>query len=104
MTVERGDLKNTKSILGLSNQVNRDRLRIILNRPLDRDCLWAFMGKYKTYYGKPWIYNKTSYEYLNNLAGKEKGTEIFEFVNKDYGKFKGFVGDNSIKLMAVEDA
>ncbi len=35
-SVERGNLRYTKSILGLSNQVNNDRLRIILNRPLDR--------------------------------------------------------------------
>jgi hypothetical protein len=44
-SVERGNLKYTKSILGLSNQVNSDRLRIILNRPLDRHCLWVLMRK-----------------------------------------------------------
>jgi len=40
-SVERGNLRYIKSILGLSNQVNSDRLRIILNRPLDRHSLWV---------------------------------------------------------------
>jgi len=38
-SVERGNLRYTKSILGLSNQVNSDRLRIIFNRPLYRHSL-----------------------------------------------------------------
>jgi len=44
-TVERGNLRYTKSILGPSNQVNSDRLRRILNRPLDRHSLWVLMRK-----------------------------------------------------------
>ena len=56
-----------------------DRLRIVLNRPLDRHCLWVLMRinmrKYRSPFGEePLIYNKISYEYekwMNNLAGKE---------------------------------
>ena len=38
-SVERANLRYTKSILGLVNQLNNDRLRVILNRPMDRHCL-----------------------------------------------------------------
>lgn len=110
-SVERGNLKYTKSILGLSNQVNSDRLRVILNRPLDRHCLWALMRKnmrkYKNHFGEePWIYNKISFEYekwLKELAGKEKAEEIFAMEVANYGKFKWTVGDYSIRSMALED-
>jgi len=66
-SVETGNLKYTKSILGLNNQVNSERLRIIMNRPLDRQSLWVLMRKnmrkYKNYFGEePWIYNKISLE------------------------------------------
>ena len=110
-SVERGNLQYTKSILGLSNQVNSNRLRVILNRPLDRHMLWVLMRKsmrkYKNHFGEePWIYNKISYEYekwLGKLAGNEKTEEIYKMEKKDYGKFKSIVGDYSIKSLAIED-
>ena len=100
-SVERGNLSYTKSILGLNNQVNSDRLRIILNRPLDRHCLWALMRKsmrkYKNHFGEEaWIYNKVNLGYekwLGNITGKEKAAEIFEMEDKNYGKFKWFEGE-----------
>ena len=42
---ERGNLKCTKSIFRLNNQFNSNRIRIILNRPLDRHYLWVLMRK-----------------------------------------------------------
>lgn len=110
-SVERGNLKYTKSILGLSNQVNSDRLRIILNRPLDRHCLWVLMRKnmrkYMNHFNdEPWIYNKINLEYekwLSNLAGKENLAKMIEIEKIDYGKFKWSVGDYSIKSLAIED-
>jgi len=66
-SVEIGNLRYTKSILGLSNQVDSDRLRIILNRPLDRHSLWVLMRKnmkkYKDHFREePWMYNKINYD------------------------------------------
>ena len=109
--VERGNLQYTKSILGLSNQVNSDRLRIVLNRPLDRHSLWALMRKnmrkYKSHFGdEPWIYNKIDCEYekwLCKVAGKDKAAGIIKVESEDYGKFKWYIGDYSIKSMAMED-
>ena len=47
--------KYTKSILGFKNIVCSDRLRVILNRPLDRHVLWALLrnnlNKYNNHYG-----------------------------------------------------
>ena len=96
-SVERGNLKYTKSILGLSNQVNSNRLRIILNRPLDRHFLWVLMRKnirkYKNHLNEePLIYNKINLEYKKwvcNLAGKENLAKIIEIENKDYGSSNG---------------
>ena len=110
-SVERGNLKYTKSILGLSNQVNSNRLRIILNRPLDRHSLWVLMRKnmrkYMNHFNdEPWIYNKINLEYekwFSNLAGKENLTKMIEIEKIDYGKFKWSVGDYSIKSLAIED-
>jgi len=67
-SVERGNLRYTKSILGLINQVYSDRLRIILNGSLDRYSLWVLMRKnmkkYKDNFGvEPWVYNKINYDY-----------------------------------------
>ena len=67
-SVERGNLKYIKSILGFNNQVNSDRLRTIQNSPLDRHCLWVIMRKsmrkYKNHFGQePWIYNKVNLGY-----------------------------------------
>jgi len=110
-SVERGNLRYTKSILGLSNQVNSDRLRIICKRPLDRHSLWVLvrknMNKYKDHFGEePWIYNKINYDYerwLNKVAGKEKSQELFELERIDYGKFKWNIGEYSIRSMASND-
>ena len=109
--VERGNLQYTKSILGLSNQVSSDRLRIILNRPLDRHSLWVLMRKnmrkYKNHFGdEPWIFNKIDSEYekwLYKVAGNEKAAEIIKNEKGNYGKFKWYICDYSIKSMAVED-
>ena len=109
--VERGNLQYTKSILGLSNQVNSNRLRVILNRPLDRHSLWVLMRKnimkYKKHFGdEPWIFNKIDSEYvkwLSKVAGSEKAEGIIKIEKEDYGKFKWYVGDYSIKSLALED-
>ncbi len=59
--IERGNLQYTKYILGLSNQVSSVRLRIVLNRPLDRHSLLVLMRKnmrqYKNHFGdEQWIF------------------------------------------------
>ena len=82
--VERGNMQYNKSLLGLINQVCSDRLRIILNRPLDRHSLWVLMRKnmrkYKNYFGdEPWIFNRIDTEYhkwLCRVAGDEKAAGI----------------------------
>jgi len=108
---ERGNLRYTKSILGLSNQVKSDRLRIILNRPLDRHSLWVLMRKsmkkYKDHFREElWMYNKINYDYerwLNKVACKEKSQDLFELEKIDYGKFKWNIGEYSIGSMASND-
>lgn len=62
------------------------RLRIILNRPLDRHCLWPYeknIKKYKNHFGEePCIYNKVRLGYekwLGNLAVKEEAPKYLRW-------------------------
>ena len=72
--------------MGINDQVNSDRLRIILNRPLDGHCLSVLMRKsmrkYEDHFGQePWIYNKGNLgcqKWLGNLAGK-KSSDTLKF-------------------------
>ncbi len=110
-SVERGSMKYTKSVLGLNNQVNSNRLRVILNRPLDRHMLWVLlrknMRKYRKHFQEDaWIYNIVNNKYeiwMNSIAEKTKINEAMLEEEKDYSKYKKFVGDCSLKYMAVED-
>jgi hypothetical protein len=112
--VERGNMKYSKSILGLKNQVNSDRLRVILNRPLERHMLWALMRKtirkYKDHFGEtPWIYNKVDNKYenwLRDLSTKEKAGGLYRALaieKTNYGMFKRLVSDYSITSLAKDD-
>lgn len=51
-SVERRNLKYTPSTLGLRDQVNSNRVSIILNRPLDRHIMWVLMRKNMVKYKK----------------------------------------------------
>jgi hypothetical protein len=96
-SVERANLKYTKSILGLVNQVNSDRLRVILNRPIDRNYLWVLMRKnirkYKNHFGEdPWIFNKIDFEYtnwLNSQPGKEEAIKKISVEKDNYVSLNG---------------
>ena len=102
-SVERGNIRYTKSILGLSNQVNSNRLRVILNQPLNRHMLWALMRKtYKKYIDhfkeEAWIYNRINMEYENWFKSRHK-----EGMATDYHAFKMQVAEISIRHMANQD-
>ena len=76
--IERGSMRYTKSILGLSNQVNGNRLIVILNQPLNRHILWVPMRKTKKKYidhfnEEAWIYNRVDMEYESWFRSKHKG-------------------------------
>ena len=85
-SVERGNLKNTKSILWLKNQVNSKRLRIILNRPLERHWLWVLMRikirkNMNHFIEEPWIYKKIRLKFekwLDNLSGNDEAAKIID--------------------------
>jgi hypothetical protein len=113
-TVEKSNIKYSKSILGLSNQVNSNRLRLILGKPLERHMLWVLMRKtrkkYRDHFGEEaWIYNKVDNEYENwiqkmTLAGEDSRLKKAIVMEKiDYRKFKWYIGDNSISYLAKGD-
>src|SRR5690606_24931145 len=100
----------TKSILGLSNQVNSNRLRVILNKPLDRHNLWVLMRKnlqkYRNHFKEDaWIYNKINCKYecwLKSLTGNRLPRALL-LEKQGYGKFKKFIGDASVLALAQKD-
>ena len=111
--VERSIMKYTKSILGFKNQICSDRLRVILNRPLDRHILWALLRKnltkYKNHYGEEaWIYNKVNYKYedwLKKMTRKEEKVNrlirAITLEKQNYRDFKKYIADNSVEYLAM---
>ncbi len=47
--VEQLSMYYTKSIFGYSNQLNSNRLRLILNRPKERHTIWVILKTLKKY-------------------------------------------------------
>ena len=108
--VESGCMKYVKAILGLKNQVNSNRLRVILNAPLNRHNLWALMRKtrrkYKEHFGEePWIYNKADHQYETWVRsfGQDKLLDALTLEKCNYGTFKKFINTLSITSLAMED-
>ena len=65
--IEKYSMKYTKSILGLSNHVSSDKVRLTLNRPEESKSLWVLLrkniNKYIEHYGeKPILYNKINWK------------------------------------------
>lgn len=109
-TVESHSMKYTKSILGLSNQVNSNRLRLILNRSLERHMLWVLLRKnikkYKIHFEEdPWIYNAVDMKYLKWLADTTKKTVAVveeEISDKEHWELKRIVSNLSKRDLAAE--
>ena len=108
--VERSIMKYTKSIQGFKNQVCSNRLRVILNRPLDRHILWELLRKnlikYKNHYGeKAWIYNKINVKYekwLKSMGDRDRFMTIMTMEKVNYRMFKMNISDCSIEYLALE--
>jgi hypothetical protein len=65
--IEKYSMKYTKSILGLSNHVSSDKVRLTLNRPEESKSLWVLLrkniNKYIEHYAeKPILYNKINWK------------------------------------------
>jgi hypothetical protein len=115
-SVERYSIKYTKAILGLNNQVNSDRLRLILNRPKERYTLWVLLRKTLRKYSKhfkseAWIFNRINFGYEEWLrksghAGNETKTNALvygKYLEKlDYKSFKSLVVKVSKNQLANE--
>jgi hypothetical protein len=111
--VERGNMRYIKSILGLKNQVSSERLRLILNKPLEKHTLWVLLRKtlkkYKQHFGEDaWIFNKANYKYEKWIQGMSEGKDdklvkAITLEKKNYTLFKRFIGEHSLKEMASND-
>lgn len=114
--VEGYSMKYTKSILGLSNQTNSDRLRLILNRSKERHLLWVLLRKnlkkYRNHFQEEaWIYNKVDLKnklwlLSRNVVKLKKGEGIIElekFINsKEHWELKAIVAQASKQFIASE--
>jgi hypothetical protein len=103
--VEKHSIRYTKSIFGLSYQVNSDRLRLILARPREKHMLWVLLRKtlrkYKKHFGDdPFIYNRVNADYL---SWYRTGIGILKQVDPDlltYENFKQIVANKSRESLA----
>jgi hypothetical protein len=114
-SVQKGAMIYTKAILGLSNQVNSNRLRLVLNKPLESHMLWVLlrktMNKYRLHFGEEaWIYNQVDNQYGNWLSSLTRSDEkvnrritALALEKTGYSNFKKYIGANSIATFAALD-
>jgi hypothetical protein len=96
-----------KSVLGLHNQVNSNRVRLALCRPKVCHNLWALLRrnirKYKDHFKEDiWIYNIIDYNYEQWF--KKGGSLLYkcDIPKLEYRDFKRLVAEKSRTAMAAE--